>query len=144
MFEWLTVEWLTLAVTVVVALGTAFWALYTWTQQRKRDREQTRDLREKEIEQERKRRAALYVYPFLLACEDLQSRLYNIIENVGLEPLNKHYPDGRYAEEILYMVAQYFAWQQCIYRYTSYAQDGKVIELTEAIRGDFATDKFGV
>jgi hypothetical protein len=35
------------------------------------------------------------------ACEDLQSRIYNILELGGLRTLRKRYPDGAYAEEIL-------------------------------------------
>ena len=44
----------------------ALWAAWTWSQ----DREQERL-------KERARLAALYVNPFLSACEDLQSRIYH-------------------------------------------------------------------
>ena len=44
---------------------------------------------------------ALYVNPFLSACEDLQSRIYNILEMKGLQSLRKRYPDHGYADETL-------------------------------------------
>jgi len=124
------VDRLQFLLAVVVAALTAIWALRKWFAERAE-----RDLEEK------KRIRALYVNPFLLACEDLQSRLYNILELQGLEPLKKHYPDGSYAEEILYMIAQYFGWQQCMYRYSPYANDQLFLRLTAAIEHDFATDK---
>jgi hypothetical protein len=156
------VEWANLVVSILFSVVAAYWAFFKWTAEREKDR-QTREEqlgkerqaredqldkerreREQELERERKRLAALYVNPFLLACEELQSRLYNILGLGGLSVLKARYPDGGYAEEILYLVAQYFAWELCLYRYTPYAQDREVIRLTETIRQDFATDEQGV
>src|SRR5262245_31959944 len=121
------VEWAKLLLTLTTAVLTALWTLKKWREQR-----------DKEFQQERKRVFALYVNPFLLACEELQSRLYNILMKNGLEALNKRYPDSSYAEETLYLVIQYFGWQRCIYRYY---HDPNIIPYLEQIRGAFATDR---
>jgi hypothetical protein len=109
-----------------VAMG--LWAVWTWSQ----EREQERQL-------ERARLAALYVNPALSACEDLQSRIYHILGLDGLRTLRKRYPDGSYAEEVLYLIARYFAWAVVLSRYSPYAQDPVVTRLGEAVRDAFAT-----
>ena len=82
---------------IPVAMG--LWAIWSWVQ----EQERTRTL-------ERARLAALYVNPFLSACEDLQSRIYHIIELGGLRILQERYPDRTYAEETFYLIARYFGW----------------------------------
>ncbi len=133
--------------TVIVAIAAAYWAFVKWTGEREKDREDRERERERELaereserEKERKRLAALYVNPFLLACQELQSRLYNILDRKGLQVLKERYPDASYAEETLYYIAEYFGWQWSIYRYSPYAQDRRIIQITEAIRDIFATD----
>jgi len=133
----MSVEWAKLILTLVTAVATAWWTLKIWREQRDKEFQE----REKERQQERRRVSALYVNPFLLACEELQSRLYNILERKGLEALNEQAPDGSYAEETLYLIVQYFGWQRCIYRYY---RDSKIIELLEQIRDAFATSDFSV
>ena len=83
--------------------------------------------------------AALYVNPFLSACEDLQSRIYHILELDGLPTLKKRYPDRTYAEETLYLIVRYFGWAAAMHRYSPYAQDPVVTRLSEAVRDAFAT-----
>src|SRR5262245_20243475 len=95
---------------VTVAMG--LWAAWTWSQQREQERLT-----------ERARLAALYVNPFLSACEDLQSRIYHILELDGLRTLRKRYPDGAYAAEVLYLIARYFGWSVVLSRYSPYALD---------------------
>lgn len=114
-------QWL---IPVVMGL----WAIWTWSQ----EQEQARTT-------ERARLAALYVNPFLSACEDLQSRIYHILELDGLRTLQERYPDGSYAEETLYLVARYFGWAVVLQRYSPYSQDSLVIRLVEAVRDAFAT-----
>ena len=63
--------------------------------------------REQERLKERARLAALYVNPFLSACEDLQSRIYHILALGGLRALRQRYPDGAYAAETLYLIVRY-------------------------------------
>jgi hypothetical protein len=114
-------QWL---VPVVMGL----WAIWTWSHERNLDRQR-----------ERQRLTALYVNPFLSACEDLQSRIYNILELGGLHSLRKRYPDGTYAEETLYLIARYFGWMTSVQRYSPYTQDPVVTRLAEAVRSAFAT-----
>ncbi len=106
----------------------ALWAVWTWSQ----DREQER-------QKERTRLAALYVNPFLSACEDLQSRIYHILELGGLRTLRQRYPDGAYAAETLYLIVRYFGWETVVHRYGPYTQDPVVTRLAEAVRRAFAT-----
>jgi hypothetical protein len=106
----------------------ALWAFWTWSQ----DREQER-------QKERTRLAALYVNPFLSACEDLQSRIYNILELGGLRALRQRYQDGAYAAETLYLIVRYFGWETVVHRYGPYTQDPVVMRLAEAVRSVFAT-----
>jgi len=114
-------QWL---ITVTMGL----WAVWTWSQQREQERLT-----------ERARLAALYVNPFMSACEDLQSRIYNILELRGLRTLRKRYPDGAYAEEVLYLIVRYFGWAAALSRYSPYSQDPVVTRLSEAVRDAFAT-----
>jgi len=118
---------------VYVAMG--LWAIWTWSQQREQERTFDRD-----------RLTALYVNPFLSACEDLQSRIYNILELDGLGKLQKRYPDKSYAEETLYLIVRYFGWVAVIQRYSPYAHDQVVTRLAEGVRDIFATvdDEFPV
>ncbi|MGE0683488.1 MAG: hypothetical protein AB7P69_21630 [Candidatus Binatia bacterium] len=113
-------QWL---IPVVMGL----WAIWSWSQEQERERTI-----------ERARLAALYVNPFLSACEDLQSRIYHILELEGLHTLQERYPDGTYAEETLYLVARYFGWAVVLQRYSPYSQDPVVIRRVEAVRDAFA------
>ena len=108
------------------------WAVLTWAHSQEQEREK-----------ERARITALYVNPFLSACEDLQSRIYKIMELDGLDVLKERYPDGSYAEETLYLIVRYFGWSAAVNRYGPYTQDPVVIEHTTAIRKAFATSASG-
>ena len=111
----------------------AVWAVWTWAQEHKKGRMETRQ-----------RMVALYVYPFLSACEDLQSRIYNILDLNGLRVLRKRYPDGSYADETLYLIVRYFGWVAAMHRYGTHAQDPQVIRLTEAVHNAFATPQYSL
>ena len=113
-------QWL---IPVVMGL----WAIWTWAQEQERERTA-----------ERSRLTALYVNPFLSACEDLQSRIYHILELGGLPTLRERYQDGAYAEETLYLIVRYFGWAAVLHRYSPYAQDPVVTRLAEAVRDAFA------
>jgi len=130
--EWAKLSWTVIAAlgAGLVSLGTAVWAVFTWAYQRWQDRKT-----------ERRRIAALYVHPFLFAAEELQSRLYNILELSGLKPLMEPTNPHPFAEETAYLVAQYFAWERAILRYGPYTADATVIRLTRSVRQAFATDE---
>jgi hypothetical protein len=116
----------------LIPLTMGLWAVWTWSEQREQERLT-----------ERARLSALYVNPFMSACEDLQSRIYNVLELGGLRRLRKRYPDGAYAEEILYLIVRYFGWAAALSRYSPYSQDPVVIRLAEAVRDAFATTGAG-
>src|SRR4029450_4465660 len=116
---------------IPVTMG--LWAIWTWSQEREQERLTGRA-----------RLAALYVNPFLSACEDMQTRTSNIPGLGGLPTLGKRYPDGAYAEEILYLIVRYFGWAAALSRYSPYSQDPVVIRLAEAVRDSFATPGAGL
>jgi hypothetical protein len=115
---------------ISVAMG--LWAVWTWSEAQEQERRTRRD-----------RLAALYVNPFMSACEDLQSRIYSILELGGLRTLRKRYPDGAYAEETLYLIVRYFGWAAALSRYSPYSKDPVVFRLSEAVRDAFATTGIG-
>jgi len=82
---------------------------------------------------------ALYVSPFLSACEELQSRIYKLLRLDGLDSLRCRYPDGSFAEETLYLIVRFFGWSAAVSRYGPYTQDPEVIRLATACRHAFAT-----
>lgn len=117
----------------LIAVIPVMWAFWTWADEHKKERLRMRE-----------RIVALYVNPFLSACEDLQSRIYNLLELNGLRMLRKRYPDGSYADETLYLVVRYFGWAAAMHRYGTHTQDPEVIRLTEAVHNAFATPKYPV
>jgi hypothetical protein len=74
-------------------------AVWTWSQEREQDRLT-----------KRARLAALYVNPFMSACEDLQSRIYNILELRGLHKMRGAIQTELMPREILYLIVRYFGW----------------------------------
>ena len=114
-----------LQLLVPAAMG--LWGIWNWVH----SLDQTR-------RQERVRMAALYVNPFLSACEDLQSRIYNILQLDGLRSLRERYSDGAYADETLYIIVRYFGWVAATFRYGPYTQDPDAIRLAEGVRRAFS------
>jgi hypothetical protein len=114
--------------TWLVPVATAAWAVWTWAHGHALEQER-----------ERARITALYVNPFLSACEDLQSRIYKILELDGLAQLRERYPDGSYAEETLYLIVRLFGWLAAVSRYGPYTQDSVMIRHATALRRAFAT-----
>lgn len=115
----------------LIGIVPAVWAVWTWAHELQKERMAARQ-----------RVVALYVYPFLSACEDLQSRIYNILELNGLRVLRKRYPDGSYADETLYLIVRYFGWVAAMHRYGTHSHDPEVIRLTEAVHNAFATPQY--
>ncbi len=112
----------------IIPVATAAWAILTWAHNNERERQH-----------ERTRMAALYVSPFLSACEELQSRIFKILELGGLDALRKRYPDGAYAEETFYLIVRFFGWSAAVNRYGPYTQDAEVIRLITGCRRAFST-----
>lgn len=112
----------------LIPLVTAVWAVWKWSTEHDQDRAR-----------ERGRMAALYVNPFLSACEDAQSRIYHILAADGLKHLRQRYPDGSFAEETVYLIVRLFGWLATVLRYGPYTGNPEVIRLAERLRDAFAT-----
>jgi hypothetical protein len=111
--------------TALVAAG---WAIWKWSSEREQDRRV-----------ERERLASLYLTPFAFACEDLQSRLHNIVCTSGLSLQESDVTEERFAREALYLFARYFALEQLLLRYTPWGIDATVLQCVQLIRNDFAS-----
>jgi hypothetical protein len=120
---------------IILSILSAVWTVWTWTEQ------------EREEKNNKKAQiAALYVNPFLLAAEELQDRLYRILNSEELEFLGEEEgaTEGLPSEEaleILYILVKYFGWSGCIYRYGPYTKDKRLVELSRAIVETFANRK---
>jgi hypothetical protein len=68
--------------SVLSALAAAVWSVWTWSEEQQKDRQSKRD-----------QEAALYVNAFLLALEELQSRLYGMLEGDELALYKQEYPE---------------------------------------------------
>jgi hypothetical protein len=126
--EWGSVAWVTLFTSLATALVAAGWAIWKWSSEREQDRRV-----------ERERLASLYLTPFAFACEDLQSRLYNIVCAGGLSLQESDVTEERFARETLYLLARYFALEQLLLRYTPWGIDATVLRGVQLIRDDFAS-----
>ena len=116
----------------LVPAATAIWAVATWAHEHALQRDK-----------KRARVTALYVNPFLSACEDLQARIYKLLELDGLSLLQQRYPDGTYADETLYLIVRLFGWLAIIHRHGPYTQDAVVIRHATGVRRAFGTSSPG-
>jgi len=82
--------------------------------------------------------AALYINPFIDACEQLQSRIYNVFAMDGLTALKKHYEEDNYAYEMLFQLARYCGWERIVRRYASHSLDQDTVNLLEDVRKTFS------
>jgi hypothetical protein len=78
------------------------------------------------------------VNSFIQAMEELQTRLYGILEREDLAFFKKAYPKGDepdfpIALEILYRLSKFFGWTYRIFRYGPYTNDPVVIEQVRKI-----------
>ncbi len=103
------------------------WSVLTWSDEQRKQRTLKRD-----------QEAALFVNAFIVSIDELQSRLYSILEEDDLDFYKKEYPDqyefgSPAAIEILYRLSQYFGWAHRTFRYGPYTKDPVVIELIRRI-----------
>ena len=121
----------TLIFSVLSALAASVWSVWTWREEQQKERQLKRD-----------QESALFVNSLILAAEELQMRLYSMLEEDELAFYKKEYPEkyefgSPYAIEILYRFSQYFGWAQRNYRYGPYTNDPRVIELIRMIGETF-------
>jgi len=128
--------------SVISGIAAVVWSVLTWSGEQQKERQLKRD-----------QEAALFVNSFILAMEELQSRLYSILEEDELACYKKQYEDhyelgSPAAIEILYRLSQYFGWAHRTYRYGPYTKNPVVIELNRQIgetlesRSKFPGDAF--
>ena len=120
-----------LVFSVLSTLAAAVWSVWTW-----------REDQEKERKLERDQKSALFVNSFIQAMEEVQSRLYGMLEGDDLAFYRKEYPDqyefgSPFAIEILYRLSKYFGWGYYTYRYGPYTNDPVAIELVRKIGETF-------
>jgi len=131
-----------LVFSVLSALAAGVWSVWTWREEQEKERVLKRD-----------QESALFVNSFIQALEELQARLYGILEEDDLAFYKKEYPEqyesgSPFAIEILYRVSKASGWGHCTYRYGPYTNDPAVIELVRKIgetfesRSQFPGDAF--
>jgi len=81
---------------------------------------------------------ALYINPFIDACEQLQSRIFNVFQLSGLVALKQQYKDDKHAYEMLFQLARYCGWERIVRRYASHTLDQETINLLEDVRIAFS------
>jgi hypothetical protein len=109
------------------ALAAAVWSVWTWREDQERQRSLKRD-----------QESALFVNSYIVALEELQSRLYGILEKDDLAFYKKEYPEkyefgSPFAIEVLYRFSKYCGWTYRTFRYGPYTNDPVVIELVRKI-----------
>ncbi len=113
----------TLILSILSAATAAVWSVWTWRDEQEKERKHIRD-----------QESAIFVNSFIQALEELQSRLYGVLERDDLTFYNKEYPEqdefgSPFAIEILYRLSKYFGWTYRSFRYGPYTNDAAVIEL---------------
>jgi hypothetical protein len=123
----------TLVFSVLSALTAAVWSVWTWREDQEKERKLQRD-----------QKSAAFVNSFIQAMEEVQSRLYGILEEDDLafykkEYLNQYEFSSPFAIEILYRLTKYFGWSYYTFRYGPYTNDPVVIELVRKIGKTFGS-----
>ncbi len=117
----------TLILSILSAVTAAVWSVWTWREEQQKERQLKRD-----------QESALFVNSFIQAMEELQARLYGILEEDDLGFYKKDFPKEQepaspLAVEILYRLSKFFGWTYRIFRYGPYTNDPVVIELVRKI-----------
>lgn len=132
----------TLILSILSAATAAVWSIWTWREEQEKQRKLRRD-----------QESAIFVNSFIQALEELQSRLYGVLERDNLALYKKEYPEqyefgSPFAFEVLYRLSKYFGWTYRSFRYGPYTKDAAVIELVRKMsetledRSQFEGDAF--
>jgi len=117
----------TLILSILSGLTAAVWSVWTWREEQQKARQLKRD-----------QESAIFVNSFIQATEELQSRLYGVLEGDDLAFYKKEYSEqyefgSPFAIEMLYRLSKFFGWTYRIFRYGPYTNDPVVIELVRKI-----------
>ncbi|HEY9774236.1 MAG TPA: hypothetical protein V6C81_10595 [Planktothrix sp.] len=109
--------------SIFSALAAAAWTVWTW-----------KDQREKERQHEHDEMSVDFVNSLLFISQNLQRRLYKILEEDEIsfyrkEFPGKHTPASPPAIELLHMMSVFFGWELNTMRYGPYTRDAKMISI---------------
>jgi len=117
----------TTVLSFVSALAAAAWSVWTW----KSERQKERDLKRDEM-------SALFVTSLLLTAQELQRRLYRILEEDELAYYRAEYPEpydpaSPPAIDLLHTLSLFFGWELMTLRYGPYIRDAGMIAIMAQI-----------
>jgi hypothetical protein len=117
----------TLFLSILSAVTAAVWSVWTWREEQQKERQLKRD-----------QESAIFVNSYIMALEELQSRLHGMLEGNDFPFYKKEYPEkfefgSPFAVEIFYRLSKFFGWTYRLFRYGPYTNDPVVVELVRKI-----------
>jgi hypothetical protein len=114
-------------ISVLSALAAASWSVWTWQSERQKER----DLK-------RNRMSAQYVNNLIVAAQELQRKLFNLLEKDELARCRSRYeqpvePATPFAIELLFDLAVVFGWEMMTFRFGPYTRDSRMISIMAQI-----------
>jgi hypothetical protein len=113
-------------ISFLSALAAAAWSMWTWQTERQKERDLTRN-----------EMSAQYVNTFILSTQELQRKLYKILEEDELHRYRQMYANhsepSPAAIDFLYHLSIFFGWELVTFRYGPYTRDSKMISITSRI-----------
>lgn len=112
--------------SILSAVAAAAWSMWTWQSEREKARETKRD-----------EMSAQYVNTFIVATQELQRKLFRILEEDELEHYKtrlQHAPApvghaSPFAIDLLYDFSVFFAWSMVTFRFGPYTRDSHMIAM---------------
>jgi hypothetical protein len=114
-------------ISVMSAMAAAAWSVWTWQS----ERQKVRDLKRDEM-------SAQYVNNLIVATQELQRKLFKILEENELALYRSKYvepiqPASPVAIELLCLLSAFFGWGFMTFRFGPYSRDSKMITMLAQI-----------
>ncbi len=114
-------------ISVLSAMATAVWSVWTWQS----EGQKTRDLKRHEM-------TAQYVNNFIVATQELQRKLFKILEEDEFAHFRLKYtqpiePASPVAIDLLYHFSAFFGWALMTFRFGPYTRDSRMIAMIAQI-----------
>jgi len=114
-------------ISVLSAMAAAVWSVWTWQSEREKAREVHRDAM-----------SAQYVNNLILATQELQRKIFKILEEDELAHYRLKYaqpvePATPIAIDLLFHLSTFFGWEIITFRYGPYTRDSKMIAIMAQI-----------
>jgi hypothetical protein len=114
-------------ISVLSAMATAVWSVWTWQS----ERQKVRDLKRDEM-------TAQYVNNFIVATQELQRKLFKILEEDEFAHYRLKYvqpvePASPVAIDLLYHLSVFFGWALMTFRFGPYTRDSRMIAMIAQI-----------